>query len=1195
MKIPILRNVLFMKKIGFLFLTLFSLGIFFSACDNEDFDAPPHSEPQYSGESNITIKDFKEKYDEVLVEVTDDDIIEGVITANDISGNLYKQIFIEDETGGLMVAIDRNDIYNDFRVGQKIFIETKGLYMGKYGGMPQLGYRYSRNNDGNYSIGQMTWEQVKDKIFKDGYPDPESVVPAEIDYNDFTEDNYGRLVKLEGVYFDDSGQIFSYPDEEGDVQTLNRVIRFAANESQTVTARMSSAADFASDTIPSGVGTVTGILTVYSGTVQLLVREKEDMVFEANPDGWGLEDSPWSVQYALANVDQEKVGWVKGYIVGAVADGINEDNPITDNEGIAFEAPFLPNYIVIADSPDESNWENCLVVNLPAGSDMRELVNLSDNADLLGEEIRVYGTIETILGAGGVRIANGTVDEFRIGNIGLEILRASFATSLEPFTEYSVSGDQKWIWDSYGYAKMTGYDGGTDYANEDWLISPAIDLSGYDAANISFEHVSRYSNNNKEDFTLWISSDYTGGDPSSATWTQIVIANYSSGTSWDDWTSTGNLNIPEEFMGKANVFVALKYLSTSSKAGTWEVRNLVIKSGAGETIDDDEPDMTPEGDGSRENPYNIAAVIQNQGVSTESVWSYGYIVGAINGYSISDAIFEAPFGEANTNLLIAASPDETDPNNCIPVQLPNNSVRPVLNLVDNPDNLGKMVLVFGTLETYFNVPGIKSVSNYVLDGQSGDPDVPDDAILSASFLTTLEPFTAYSVSGDQSWVWDTYGYAKMTGYVSGTYNANEDWLISPAFDLSGYDAANISFQHLSRFGNNTEDFTLWISSDYTGGDPSAATWTQIVIANYSSGSSWDDWTSSGNLNIPEEFMGKANVYIALKYLSTSSQAGTWEVRNLLILPGTGEEIGGGDEPGDTEETPQGDGTQENPYNIAAVIENQDATTEKVWSSGYIVGVLNGSASNAVFEEPFGDVTTNLLIAASPDETDPNNCVPVQLPNNDVRPVLNLADNPDNHGKLVLLYGTLEAYFGLPGIKNVTNYVLDGQSLDDGTDDTPDGTIILEASFASTLSPFTAFSVTGEQTWDIDTGYECAKMSGYSGGAVPNEDWLISSTLDLSSYTAPYIVFEHAINHADDLSTFTLLISDDYNGGDPSSATWEALTIPKMPDGDSWDFVESGNISIPAEYLVDGVTIAFKYVSTDEDAGTWEIKNLFVVE
>ena len=96
------------------------------------------------------------------------------------------------------------------------------------------------------------------------------------------------------------------------------------------------------------------------------------------------------------------------------------------------------------------------------------------------------------------------------------------------------------------------------------------------------------------------------------------------------------------------------------------------------------------------------------------VWVTGFIVGYIEGAKIEEgAKFQAEGCETNTNLLLATDADETDVEMCIPVQLPRGDVRTALNLQDNPSNLGKEVKVYGYVLKYFNVPGLKTVTDYI--------------------------------------------------------------------------------------------------------------------------------------------------------------------------------------------------------------------------------------------------------------------------------------------------------------------------------------------------------------------------------------------------------------------------------------------------------------------------------------------------
>ncbi|MBC6976092.1 chitobiase/beta-hexosaminidase C-terminal domain-containing protein [Bacillus sp. Xin] len=93
--------------------------------------------------------------------------------------------------------------------------------------------------------------------------------------------------------------------------------------------------------------------------------------------------------------------------------------------------------------------------------------------------------------------------------------------------------------------------------------------------------------------------------------------------------------------------------------------------------------------------------------------------------------------------------------------------------------------------------------------------------------------------------------------------------------------------------------------------------------------------------------------------------------------------------------------------------------------GYIVGYTESPSKYTKDSAKFGD--TNVAIADSPNETDPEKIMPVQLPKGDVRTAVNVKDHPENVGKKVQLTGTLELYFSSPGLKSVTAYKFQGET------------------------------------------------------------------------------------------------------------------------------------------------------------------------
>nr|WP_295870024.1 Ig-like domain-containing protein [uncultured Chitinophaga sp.] len=144
--------------------------------------------------------------------------------------------------------------------------------------------------------------------------------------------------------------------------------------------------------------------------------------------------------------------------------------------------------------------------------------------------------------------------------------------------------------------------------------------------------------------------------------------------------------------------------------------------------------------------------------------------------------------------------------------------------------------------------------------------------------TTLSGgFTQYSVTGAQTWACTTFGQNNSNGVqingFSGGARDNEDWLISPAFDLSGFQVPLLHFS--SRAAFTGPSLVLKVSTDYSGsGDPRTATWHTLNGRFPATGS--DVWTSSSGINLAG--YKAANVYIAFVYTSSPVlQAARWTI------------------------------------------------------------------------------------------------------------------------------------------------------------------------------------------------------------------------------------------------------------------------------------------------------------------------------
>ena len=457
----------------------------------------------------------------------------------------------------------------------------------------------------------------------------------------------------------------------------------------------------------------------------------------------------------------------------------------------------------------------------------------------------------------------------------------SFATDFGTYTAQDVLGDESWVID-YSTAKMTGYVGGENKEDEDWLISSPVKVTGVDHAKIVMEYICRYFSNLNNDITLWASEDYTFGNmPETATWTNIP-ASLVEGSDWNNF-KTAEISL-DDFIGKT-ISIAVKYVSTTTKAGTIEVKSITIQEGQAGGGPTPGPGT---GSGTADDPYNVASGIAMQSQAS-NVWTRGYIVGAVkNGLSTvtsnDDVNWTAPF-DSYTNVLIADEADCQEVTNCIIVNLPSGKpLRQMVNLYDNPDNLGKSLAVLGTLRVYFGQAGLRdsngTEADFVLEGYV--PPTPGETIFSETFANGQGDFEIQDVilPEDLTYVWShaaQYSCMKASAYYQQTNYATESWLVSPTIDLTAATAPMMSFSQAVNYASPEGVLYMMISTDYAG-DVTTANWTELSLDQWPAGNNWTFVTSKADLT---SYVGQY-VTIAFKYTSTTSASATWEVKNFVV-------------------------------------------------------------------------------------------------------------------------------------------------------------------------------------------------------------------------------------------------------------------------------------------------------------------------
>ena len=313
-------------------------------------------------------------------------------------------------------------------------------------------------------------------------------------------------------------------------------------------------------------------------------------------------------------------------------------------------------------------------------------------------------------------------------------------------------------------------------------------------------------------------------------------------------------------------------------------------------------------------------------------------------------------------------------------------------------------------------------------------------------------------------------------------------------------------------------------------------------------------------------------------------------------------LGEGDVPGLT-----GDGTKENPYSIEATQQKQDGTI--AWVQGYIVGTIENyedPSGSAKFGAPF-TAKNNLLIAASATETNVKNCVCVQLSSGtELYSKLNLAENATNLGHILAIQGSLEKFYGFPGVKSTTAATLDGKDVGGSGETDPDNPLGLDDSnpvnsFSATfddavnnndylLANWYNVAVTGGRRWQgkVFNADKYIQATSYNASGSSFECWFVTPAFKVDEIADKTVSFKCAVyNYAtaaanSNLEVYFLKL---VNGKMESNK----LTIDGMPTTDNtWVSLEAKLDS----YAGQTGFVGFKYTSTSStDALSYRLDDI----
>lgn len=764
-----------MKNFKFKYLAMALMGLAglgAVSCQDHFDDMPGNGDPVASIQANMTIAEFKAYSDSAFTTWHDNEdnycieipsradgshfIIKGRVISSDYNGNIFKCLYIQDETAALPMSINQYNLYMTNRIGQEIVIDLTGMYVGKYAGMLQLGFPswYDRGNCWQTSF--MAPEVFTLHREYNGNPEPAKIdtitvqnaseiagsSPAEL------QKWQGQLVRFNNAKFVNGGTgatlCAAYQTSVSDEQ--NQTLNITGG---SIVVRTSGYAKFWNTPLPAEACDVVGLLGYYNGTWQLLLNDADGIMNVGNPTEEGSKSQPYSVEQAIAfaNSGTTTTGWVKGYIVGTVAPEVTE---VTSNEDITWVAPFImDNTLVIAPEPDCRDIARCIILPLAEDSKLHEVANLADNPDVLGKTIAVQGRFEKYMSQAGIGGNNGSASQFQLEGVDIpsDEPQEGNGTENAPYTVTQAiaqnnSGATAWV-------------------------------SGYIVGVINYDNNSNLETTTPTTVNTCIAIAATPDetDKSKCVAVQLPVGDIRSALNLVD--NPGNLGKVVTIQGSLEKYFGIAGLKSVT---AYKLDGSSSGGGSGSGSDTPTPPAGGEGNGTQASPYNCAKVIA-LGNPGSKAWIEGYIIGVIN-YNNNSSLELGASTSVNTCIAIADSPTVTSKDDCVAVQLPIGDIRSALNLVDNPGIVGKKVKLEGSLEKYFGIAGLKSVTAYELDGSSSGggsetPDVPATGGTEAAPYT-VDQVLALNNPGTSAW---TEGYIvgwTTNGTFAATFGAGDD-------------------------------------------------------------------------------------------------------------------------------------------------------------------------------------------------------------------------------------------------------------------------------------------------------------------------------------------------------------------------------------------------------------------------------------
>ena len=277
----ITKKLLWLTSIAAIVLTSLTI----SSCKKK-FDEPPmFEEPNVT--VNMTIKELKAlhtvsgKFDTVKV----DKVISGIVVGDDKTGNFYKSLIIQDETGGIAIRMNQTNLYTSYPRGRRVYVKVNGLVLGDYNRLQQIGAGVNNSDPSQPELASLEPNQFDKYILKGSFGNnvtPKVVSSTALLGTTLQDTLQNTLIQLNNFQFAIADTNKTYAPYQ---VTQNYTIANCSGSS--IVLRNSGYATFQPVPIPNGGGSIIGVYSVFGSTKQLMIRDTSDVQFTGARCGTG--------------------------------------------------------------------------------------------------------------------------------------------------------------------------------------------------------------------------------------------------------------------------------------------------------------------------------------------------------------------------------------------------------------------------------------------------------------------------------------------------------------------------------------------------------------------------------------------------------------------------------------------------------------------------------------------------------------------------------------------------------------------------------------------------------------------------------------------------------------------------------------------------------------------------------------------